>query len=617
MKQLHIETLLSGSQFNVLEPMDEADLSGKVIALFFWNHADYRSIQFMLATAKHFQKYYFPKVICIGVHIPYYEEERDDDCVEQFIARHNIEFPVVNDSNCELLKQLEIKDFPAIALWDSWGRKRGCNFGFNIDRKKVNEAVVSLVNEGIKAKAIKQENSIIINHGLGSEKFFSFPQGLVVDSKKNLIAISDTGHHRVFITDLNGKIESIIGVGEKGDEEGNISSCKFHSPTHLCLIEDLLFVSDPTSQKVKCVDLKSETVKTIMGTGIFSNQELIRGRGIRTSLASPTDMVAVLEQDKHLNIILCNSGNAHTLKYDLNTDILETHIGKNRYKYTDDAIKYAGWNQPISVCRGPKNFLFFVDQLENAIRFSDGQKIKSLVKFPVELGEINKNTELNRPVMIRWDSKNTLYIVDSGNHRIMSYNIQTKQWLRHFESSGLNYPMSIALLNDNEMLISDTYNHRVVKANIKENTVSEFSLFYKREEDELSGWTESLPKLVNLSKESDLELYEGRELSLEIKLLLDGNNVLSPEHHSKISIYESHKGGWYKIRNYELHMGQRHKMVNIRNVNLTQMLVVDLEWYQHPEGSAHNASVESQRFYVKIKEKGPKGPVQIIAKSKK
>ena len=101
------------------------------------------------------------------------------------------------------------------------------------------------------------------------ETVFSFPGKVTADPAGRLF-ISDTNHHRIVQTDLNGRVEAVYGAGEEGFVDGGPGEATFRDPQGTALSADgrLLYVADTNNHSVRVIDLDSGEVSTLVPSGI-------------------------------------------------------------------------------------------------------------------------------------------------------------------------------------------------------------------------------------------------------------------------------------------------------------------------------------------------------------
>jgi len=133
------------------------------------------------------------------------------DNVRSAVLRYDICHPVVNDSEAHLWHQLEVSCWPTLVLLGPRGN-----------------LLFSLVGEGHRdrlmlftAAALRHygERGLLKAHAVGIKLYrdalppsvLSFPGKVAVDSSGKRLAIADTGHHRILVVSLAGKLLHVIG----------------------------------------------------------------------------------------------------------------------------------------------------------------------------------------------------------------------------------------------------------------------------------------------------------------------------------------------------------------------------------------------------------------------
>src|SRR5205814_408784 len=94
-----------------------------------------------------------------------------------------------------------------------------------------------------------------------------FPVKVLADQASNRLFIADSTHHRIVITDLQGKQIAVAGSGEEGLKDGTFDKARFSDPQGMALAGDMLYVADRKNHAIRALDLKKQTVNLIAGTG--------------------------------------------------------------------------------------------------------------------------------------------------------------------------------------------------------------------------------------------------------------------------------------------------------------------------------------------------------------
>jgi sugar lactone lactonase YvrE len=251
----------------------------------------------------------------------------------------------------------------------------------------------------------------------------NFPRGLAVDADGNLY-VADTFNHRVRKITPEGMITTIAGTGRAGfSGDGDLATrAELRFPVAVAVdAEGRIYIADAGNNRVRRVDLDG-TIVTIAGTGArgFAGDE---GPAIEAALDTP----AALAFDKEGHLLIADMGNHRLRRVDLSSGTIVTIAGKGTPGSGGD-------------------------------------------------GGAAKDAELNTPGGLAVDADGTIYIADSGNHRVRKIggdgNISTVTGtgIAGFGGDGtlasaatVNFPTGLAIASDGHLVIADTFNHRVRK----------------------------------------------------------------------------------------------------------------------------------------------------------
>ena len=94
------------------------------------------------------------------------------------------------------------------------------------------------------------------------------PWDLAWDGIKVYVAMAGT--HQIWQYDPKlQRIAAWAGTSREGIEDGKVSEATFSQPSGLAIHDGTLFVADPEASAIRVIDLADQSVKTIVGTGLF------------------------------------------------------------------------------------------------------------------------------------------------------------------------------------------------------------------------------------------------------------------------------------------------------------------------------------------------------------
>lgn len=146
-------------------------------------------------------------LVVLGVHSAKFDNEKVSSNILSAMLRYDITHPVVNDQEGKLWFALNISVWPTLVILGP-----------------DNQILLALMGEG-HSRILEEFVSAAIEFYSGSEhisqhdipiklskeslqpSLLSFPGKLTVDPTNSKLAISDTGHHRIVLTDLNGVVQ--------------------------------------------------------------------------------------------------------------------------------------------------------------------------------------------------------------------------------------------------------------------------------------------------------------------------------------------------------------------------------------------------------------------------
>ncbi len=198
---------------NVSKQLSLENLKGHIVVLDFWTYCCINCMHMVSVLADLEKKYEGKPVFFIGVHSAKFFNEQDTKNIEQAVARYEISHPVVVDKNMSIWKKYEISGWPTIVIIDPNGIIVYKQSGED-QKESIEDTVDVLLEKYSKIGILAKEPIQITQNSFQNKTTLSFPGKISISKGK--IALSDSNHNRIIVTDLFGKIEHIIGSGKIG-----------------------------------------------------------------------------------------------------------------------------------------------------------------------------------------------------------------------------------------------------------------------------------------------------------------------------------------------------------------------------------------------------------------
>ncbi len=412
----------------------------------------------------------FPnELVVIGVHSAKFPNERNDENLRKAILRYSVEHPVINDKDFVIWQLYGVRAWPTLVLIDPIGRIVGVHEG-EIVAEQFSAVLRKLISEA-EAKGILDRKPVRFLKGAQLETLLRFPGKVLADERKDFLFIADTGHHRIVVTDFNGKKLLTIGSGKEGLRDGDFTTAQFNSPNGLALHSDKLFIADTGNHCIRMADLKNRIVTTIAGTGKLGRGLSQGGKANEVNLRSPWDLV--YHSGK---LYIAMAGSHQIWAMDLAQGVIYPFIGSGFEGIRDGTPREAWLAQPSGLTIGD-GVLYFADSETSAIRSINLQTgfVQTFVGVGLfDFGDqdgIGKAVRLQHPLGVCYRN-GIVYIADTYNHKIKQLHPQTRLCQTYAgtgkpghkdgklteaqfdEPSGISYA-------DGKLFVADTNNHAI------------------------------------------------------------------------------------------------------------------------------------------------------------
>ncbi|MBA4180696.1 MAG: hypothetical protein C0506_08930 [Anaerolinea sp.] len=475
--------------FNVDQPLTLAALKGKAVLLDFWTLGCI-NCQHIIPDLKRLEAEFGDALVVIGVHSGKYSTEHDDESIREAVRRFGLQHPVLNDPDFDVWRTYGATAWPTLVLIDPAGNLVGGHAGEGV--YPLFQPILASLVEEFDAKGLVDRSPIPVSlDATTTATLLSYPGKVLADEDGGRLFIADSGHNRILVAGLNGVLSVAIGSGKEGFADGPAAEASFRQPQGLALSEDgrTLYVADTRNHAVRKVDLNTNEVTTIAGTG--KQLDRLPGVGAKakeTAMASPWDVVQDVAR-----LYITMAGIHQIWVMDLTTGTVEVFAGTSREGIDDgDRRRQATLAQPSGIATDGR-YLYWVDPESSAARrvslTGDGE-VETIVgtglfDYGNEDGR-GKKAKLQHPQGIA-AADGIIYIGDTYNHEVRAINAATFEVTTVAGTGSRGWsdgPGQIALFDEPGGLgvargivyIADTNNHLVRTFDVASGRVSTLTL---------------------------------------------------------------------------------------------------------------------------------------------
>lgn len=469
---------------NTAGPLRMKDLRGKIVLLDFWTLCCINCIHTLPDLAK-LEKKYADQLVVIGVHSAKFENEKDTESIRKAVLRYEIAHPVVNDAQMKIWRAYDVHSWPTLCLVDPEGNYLGQARGEG--NYELLDRVIEKLIKTYREKKLLNEKPLrfeLARHREKGDSPLFFPGKVLADPTRNRLFIADSTHHRIVITDLDGKKIAVAGAGAPGKADGPFAKAEFNDPQGMAILDDILYVADRKNHLLRALDLKAETVKTIAGTGEQDRTDRVRGgEGLKVGLNSPWDLL-IHKGD----IYVAMAGHHQIWKFDLKQGTITPFAGDGRENILDGRREKSSFAQPSGLATDG-SLLFVADSEVSAVRsvtLTDKDEVRTIVGEGLfDFGDVDgvgDQVRLQHALGVAFhDGK--LYVADTYNSKIKQIDPAARscQTFLGGDKEGwlagrlFNEPGGLSIANG-KMYIADTNSHRIRIVDLKTKAVSTLAL---------------------------------------------------------------------------------------------------------------------------------------------
>ncbi|GCF08201.1 thioredoxin-like domain-containing protein [Dictyobacter arantiisoli] len=407
-------------------PLHIKELRGQLVILHFWTFCCINCMH-ALAQLRVIAEAFPDTLTIISVHSPKFPREQFTNSIRDAVLRYGIDHPVVNDRNMHLWQQYAVRAWPTLMFIDPENRVIGRHEGEIVPEAAIEQIRPML--EEFEERGLLTHQPLYFTHEVASQSYLAFPGKLCLDESADRLIISDSGHHRLIETSLSGQVRRVIGTGLEGHADGAIDAASFRRPQGVTLADNVLYVADTENHLIRRVDLDTERVDTIAGTGDQAGlvETPTSGPAHAVALDSPWD---VQYRDKALYIAM--AGTHQIMRFHLEREEIEIFAGKGPEGIGDGPSKEAFFAQPNGLALSTQN-LYVADSETSAIRsvnLDATRQVQTLVGEGLFVfGDQDGTGEQVRLQHVQGIcfSAGKLYLTDTYNNRIKVLDPHTRQ----------------------------------------------------------------------------------------------------------------------------------------------------------------------------------------------
>jgi DNA-binding beta-propeller fold protein YncE len=467
---------------NTDHPLALRDLAGRVVLLSFGTFVCSNCTR--LVPELHRLKEEHPELVVIEVHSPALEPDQVTGNVREAVRRAGMDHPVAIDRDRRAWRAFGVREWPTFILIDPAGNVVGRTTGEGLYRRlnpKIGRIAEEFDRRGL---LVKQPLQPAAATQAGS---LYHPGKVAADTAGMRLFISDSGHHRIVVTDAGGRILETIGSGTPGDADGSFAEAAFYRPEGLAFDEEagILYVADAGNHTLRQVSWADRNVVTVAGTGLQAPAAGEAGPGTDVALNTPQDLALM---GGHLYIAM--AGANQIWRMDLATYEVEPYAGSGREALVDGPLASAAFVGPSGIVTDGEA-LFVADRGASAVRRVKRGMVETFIGHsPDDFGDLDTiagMARIHHAAGIAYH-QGLLYLADTGNHKVKEFDPATGWVLTRVGNGNRGYRDGLsgdARLNDPHGLvqmgglwyITDTGNHLVRVYDPARHAVSTLNLW--------------------------------------------------------------------------------------------------------------------------------------------
>ena len=443
----------------------------------------------ILPQLRKLERKYRDWLVVVGVHSSKFPNEKETGNLRNAVLRYGIEHPVVNDHEFILWQEYGVRAWPTLMFVNPQGKIVGKHEGeFELARF---DALISDMGAEFRSLGLLNETPLPyqLEVAKAEARPLSFPGKIEVDAGRLFIA--DSGHNRVLVTNREGEVQTIIGSGEHGNNDGAFDSAMLNHPQGMAVDGNRLYIADAENHTIRLADLDAGILTTIAGTG---EQALFRHEGgVATEfpLNSPYDLAF-----QNGTLYVAMAGFHQLWELDLPSGQIGPYAGDGIENILDGPRMEARLAQPYGLTASG-GMIYFADSETSAVRAVPGIDVDTelaMVETLIGDGLFDFGDRdgafgdaILQHVQATAVMDDVLYIADSYNHKIKAMDLENRvvETVAGSGDSGatdggaleaaFNEPAGLACA-DRQIYVADTNSHAIRVIDLDTEQVSTLEL---------------------------------------------------------------------------------------------------------------------------------------------
>ena len=272
------------------------------------------------------------------------------------------------------------------------------------------------------------------------ETDFYWPQDVTVQPGTGLLYVVDWNNHRIRRVEDDGKVQTVVGVGELGDTYGPALQVRMNHPTDISFhpLNGDLYVATWHTDKVK--RLLSST-NDLVAVNKPDGKRTFSGDGGLVS-AAELNLPSSVKFDSAGDMFIGDAGNRRVRRVDAGTQFIATVVGTGAAGFSGDGGQGvdATLNLPVGqsaqpagkVCVDPTDrYVYVADTDNHRVRRLDTQTGiittfagNGTADYAGDGGQAT-DASLASPVDVDCDAAGNVYICDRDNHAVRKVDVGT------------------------------------------------------------------------------------------------------------------------------------------------------------------------------------------------